>query len=233
MTGVLVNTAAVVLGSLFGLLCKRGIPEKLTRAVMTAIGLCTLAIGIQGVVRGENALVLIASMVIGVLVGTGLDLDGCLNRLGDRVGGRFAKTQSGASLAEGFVTASLLFCVGAMTVMGSLNAGVSGDSTLLYTKSLLDLISSALLAASLGAGVLCAAAVVFFYQGALVLLAQWVAPFLSETAILDMTCAGSVLIVALGLNLLGISKIKAADLLPAVFLAPVFSGLAAWIAGML
>ena len=133
-------------------------------------------------------------------------------------------------MAEGFITASLLFCIGAMTIVGSLNAGLRNDYDMLFTKSLLDLFSSMMLAASLGIGVLCSAAFVLVFQGALVLMAQVVAPILTEAAIAEITCAGSLMILALGLNLLGIAKIKVANLLPAMLFAPLALALYDWAA---
>lgn len=124
-------------------------------------------------------------------------------------------------MAEGFVTASLLFCVGAMTINGSLNAGISGDNSLLFTKSMLDLFSSIMLTASLGFGVMLSAVFVFVFQGALTLLAGVLAPALTPLAIAEMTCAGSLIIVAIATNLIGITKIKVADYLPAIVFAPV------------
>lgn len=232
MLGVLVNTVTVLLGSLIGLLCRKGIPEKIEKAVMTAIALCTLYIGIDGALAGENVLVLIFSMVLGTALGALLDLDGGITRLGNFVERRFRK-EEGVSVAEGFITASLLFCVGAMTIVGSLNAGLRGDNSMLFTKSLLDLCSSMMLAASLGAGVLCASVFVFLFQGALVLLSKSLAPLLSEAAIAEITCAGSLMIVALGLNLLGLTKIKVANLLPAMLFAPLMLALYNWAAPLL
>ena len=234
MLGVLVNTATVLVGSLIGLLCKKGIPERVEQAVMTAIALCTVYMGISGAMSGKNTLVMILSMIVGATVGTLLDIDGGINRLGSWVENRFRKKQRDAiSVAEGFVTASLLFCVGAMTIVGSLNSGLHGDHSLIFTKSLLDLFSSMMLAASLGIGVLCSAAFVFLFQGALVMLSQLIEPFLTELAIAEITCVGSLMILALGLNLLGITKIKVANMLPAMAVAPLalalYDRIAVWI----
>ncbi len=233
MLGVLVNTLTVILGSTVGLLCKKGIPKRLTDAVMIGIGLCTLYIGISGTLEGENVLILIASIVLGALVGTLLDIDGAINRLGAWVERRFRKGEGKTTLAEGFVTASLLFCVGSMTVVGSLNAGIAGDNTMLYTKSLLDLCSSMMLAASLGAGVLLAAAFVLVFQGGIVLLSGLLAPLLADpTLVAEMTCAGSLLILALGLNLIGLTKIKVANYLPAIVFAPLIAAVAPKLAAL-
>ncbi len=194
-SGVLVNTLTVIIGGVVGLLLKKQIPEKLTSAVMTAIGLCTIAIGIGGIIKGENQLVMIISLVLGAIAGTLIDLDGKLSRLGDKLQKKKTEAQ-GSTFSQGFVTASLLFCVGAMTIVGSMNAGISGDNEMLYTKSLLDLISATMLSASLGIGVLCSAAFVLVFQGGLVALSMALGSFLSEFAINELICAGSVMITA-------------------------------------
>lgn len=147
MVGVLVNVALVILGSLLGLLFGRLLPEKLSKAAMTGIGLCTLFIGIQGSLKAESPLVLIAAMVLGVVLGTLLDIDGFVTRLGDKA--QALTKGRGGSVSEGFVTASLLFCVGAMAVVGSLEAGLAGNNATLYTKSALDFVAALFLAASL------------------------------------------------------------------------------------
>ena len=221
MLGVIVNVIAVILGGGVGLLCKRGIPARLTDAVMLGLGLCTMYIGIDGALVGENVLIVIGAMVLGAIVGTLLDIDGAINRLGAWVEGRFRRREGEkTSLAEGFVTASLLFCVGSMTVVGSLNAGILGDNQMLFTKSTLDFVAAAMLSASLGVGVLLSAAFVLVFQGGLVLLSSLIAPILTDAAIAEMSCAGSLLIIAIGLNMMGLAKIKVADYMPAIFFAP-------------
>lgn len=218
MIAVLINTAAILLGGLIGLLLGRALPERLSKASMTALGLCTVYIGITGSLQGENPLVLIPSMVIGALLGTLINIDLAVQKLGERA--QALTRQQGGRFGEGFVTASLLFCVGAMAITGSLSAGLSQNYDTLYAKSALDFVAAAMLASTLGAGVLLAALSVLVYQGAIVLLSGLAAPFLTPAAIKEMTCAGSLIILALGLNLLHITKIKVADLLPAIFLAP-------------
>ena len=136
MLAVLVNTLAVLLGSTVGLLARKGIPEKVSGAIMTAISLCTLYAGVSGMLKGENTLVLIVSMVLGTAAGTLLDLDGVLARLGKAIESRFRRTDGKTSVAEGFVTASLLFCIGAMTFVGCINAGLRQDYELLFTVPL-------------------------------------------------------------------------------------------------
>lgn len=224
MIGVLVNTAAVIIGSLIGLIFKKGIPDKYIDGVMLGIGLCTVYIGISGALKGQNTLILIISIVIGSLIGTFLDIDMKLNSIGKWIESKFSKSSSNhTSIAAGFVTASLLFCIGAMTIVGSLNAGLIGDNEMLITKSLLDFISSIMLSVSLGIGVMFSAAFVFAFQGSIVLLAQYLQPFLTHSSIAEITCAGSVIIIALGLNIIGITKIKVANYLPAIIVAPIIS----------
>ncbi len=221
-TGVIVNTGTVLAGSLLGLLFKKGIPEKVSRAVMIALGLFTLYIGMDGALGAQSPLIVVGSLVLGAIVGTLLDIDGAINRLGLWAERRFNRGEGEkVSLAEGFMTASLLFCVGAMTVNGAIEAGVQGKNTLFYTKALMDLCSSMMLAAGLGFGVMLSAAFVLVFQGLLVLLAGWIAPVLTPQAIAEMTAAGSLIMVGLGLNLLGVTKIKVADYLPAIVIAPV------------
>lgn len=223
MIGVLVNTLTVIAGSLLGLLFRKGLPEKLTNGVMTAIGLCTVFIGVTGLSDCQNPLIMILSMVLGAVLGFLLDLDRGLTRLGQWAEGLGKKPgREKGGVAEAFVTASLLFCAGAMTVVGSLEAGLTGDHTTLFTKSLLDLISSMMLAAGLGGGVMLAAAFVLVFQGGLVLLSGLLQPVLTPGAIGEMSAAGSLLILALGLNLLRITRIKVANYLPAIILAPAF-----------
>ena len=221
MIGVLVNVITVIIGSCVGLLFKKGRPEKVSSAAMTGLGACTLYIGISGSLCGENVLILIASIVLGVITGTMLSIDGAINGLAEKAEAKFKKGGQKISIAEGLVTATLLFCVGSMTVTGSIQAGLTGDNTLLFTKATLDLVSSAMLASTLGIGVLLAAATVFVIQGSLVLLAGLIAPLMSTGAINEMTCAGSILIMIIGTNMMGMTKIKVADFLPAIVYAPI------------
>lgn len=221
MLGVLVNVATVILGSAVGLLLKKGIPERISKAVMTAIGLCTIYIGIDGALQGENTIVLIVSMVLGTIIGTATDIDGKLNKLASFVERKMKKDNEKSTIAQGFITGSLLFCVGAMSIVGSLNSGLSGDHTVTYTKAILDLISSCMLASTLGIGVMLAAIFVLVYQGGLVLLAELLQGILTDTALIaEITCAGSVMIIGLGLNITGLSKFKIANFLPALLIVP-------------
>ena len=216
MIGTLVNTLAAVVGGLLGSLLKKGIPERFADLVQKGLALCVLYIGIKGSLVGTNTLVTILSLVLGAILGELLDIDRGIERLGAWAQRKLSK--GGSRLGEGFVTASLLFCVGSMAVVGSLQSGLTGNHETIFTKSMLDFVSAIILASSLGLGVCLSGAFVLVYQGAIVLLARWAAPVLSDYVVAEMSCAGSLLIVALGLNMLGIAKLKVANLLPAMFL---------------
>jgi uncharacterized membrane protein YqgA involved in biofilm formation len=222
MLGVLVNVLTVLVGSAFGLLFRKAIPENVSRGVMVALGLCTVYIGIDGLTgdfEGFMPLLIIVSMTVGTAVGYLLRVDDGISALGSWVERRLPGKEQGG-VARGFVTASLVFCVGAMTVVGSLRAGLEGDNTLLFTKSLLDLISSSMLAVSLGFGVMLSALFVLVFQGGLVLLSGVLQPVLTDGAVDALVCSGSLMILALGLNIMGITKIKVANFLPALIFAP-------------
>ncbi|MBE5851489.1 MAG: DUF554 domain-containing protein [Lachnospiraceae bacterium] len=219
MIATIVNMVAVLIGGSVGLLLKKGLPEKLSDSIMKGLGLCTLYLGISGSLKGQNSLILIISMVVGIVIGEILDLDDKVNRLGKFVEKKFQKEgNTKVSIAEGFVSASLLFCVGAMAIVGSLQAGLAGDYEMLYNKSMLDGVAAIIFASSFGVGVLLSAFFVFAYQGTITLLAQWIAPFLTDVVIAEMTCVGSVIIIGIALNMIGLTKFKLMNYVPAVFI---------------
>ena len=237
LTGTIVNALAILAGSAAGLLLKwlagkfsgsltgaNNLGLRLQDIIMKGVALCVLYIGIDGCLSGENTLVAILSMVLGAVIGELLDLDKRMRALGDWVQRRTAHlihTDGSASVSEGFVTASLLFCVGAMAIVGALQDGLTGDHTTLFAKSLLDGISAVVYATSFGVGVAFSAVAVFVYQGIIALLASFISPFLGDAVIAEMTCVGSLLIAALAFNMLGITKIKVMNLVPACIL-PIF-----------
>ncbi|MCI9331136.1 MAG: DUF554 domain-containing protein [Oscillibacter sp.] len=222
LVGTLVNTATVISGSLIGLLLGNILPERLRDTVMKGLGLSTLFVGIDGMLGGSNALITILSIAVGAVTGELFDLDGHLNRFAEGLEQRFKKGREGGgpSLAEGFVTASLVFCVGAMTIVGALNDGLSGNHEMLFTKATLDFVSSIIFASSLGLGVLLSAVAVFTIEGGIACLASFVAPILQQNpdTVPEMTVVGSVLIVGISLNLLGVTKLKIMNYVPAIFL---------------
>ena len=224
--GTLVNAVVVIIGALIGLLIHKWIgdkksdkrSDKLSDCVFAGIALCVMMIGITGIisVQSDDMLIVIFSMVLGAVIGHLCNIDGALNRLGERVEA-MTKHKSG-SVAHGFVSASLLFCVGSMAIVGSLQSGLSADHATLYAKSILDFFSAIVLAISLGFGVMLSSALVLVYQGSITLLAQWVAPVLSGDVIRCMSVVGSLLIVGLSLNMLNVTKIKVANYLPGIIL---------------
>lgn len=216
MLGTIVNCLAIILGSLIGLMVKGGIPEKISNTIMQGLSLSIIFIGISGLIKGSNVLLILISMLLGAVIGELIDIEELFQKLGKKVETKIKGR--GENLAEGFVTASLLFCVGAMAVIGSLNSGLENNHTLLFTKSILDGITSIIFASSLGIGVIFSAGTVFVYQGIITLAASLLKAILITSVISDMTAVGSLLIMALGFNTLGITKIKVANLLPAVFI---------------
>lgn len=222
MLGVFVNVLAVLAGACIGLLLKKGIPDRIGDTIMKGLSLCVLLIGVQGIMKGQNTLVTILSVVIGGLIGELCRLDDGMQWLGAFVERKFRGKGEGVSVAEGFVTASLLFVVGAMAVVGSLQSGLVHDHSTVFAKSTLDFTSSIIFASSMGVGVLFSAFAVLVYQGALTLFAGLLSPLLSEVTISEMTAAGSLLIIGLALNMLGLTKIKIVNYLPAIFLPILF-----------
>ncbi|MBQ9745260.1 MAG: DUF554 domain-containing protein [Clostridia bacterium] len=216
--GTIVNTLAVILGATVGLLFKKVLPRKLADALVLGVGLCVLYIGIEGTLKCTNPLVMIISMVLGTIVGTLLDLDGKIHRLGEKVEKKFDKNSDGKStFGAAFVQSFLLFCVGAMTVTGSIQSGLSGDNTILFSKSVLDFVSSIVYSSTMGAGVYLAAPALFVYQGAITLVSAAAGEVLTGYMISEMTAVGSLLIVGIALNMLGITKLKLMDYIPAIF----------------
>lgn len=224
MLGVTVNSLAVILGGLLGLFFRKILPKKIENAVMTAIALCIFLIGAKGLFDGKKVLITILSMVLGAVVGTLLDLDKQLGRLGDFVQSRFSKkAESGrGSLSEAFVYSTLAFCVGAMAITGGLDAGLRGDNTTFYAKAILDSISAVFFTSSLGVGVLLSCVPLFIYQSLIVLLAEVLRPLLTVAVIAEMSVVGSLLLVALAFNLLGLTKIKIINYIPAIFFPILF-----------
>lgn len=231
MLGTIVNVMTVLAGSSIGLLLKKGIRDDIADMMLKGLALCSIFIGITSALEGQNTLITIISMVVGVMLGGTLDLDGKFNAFAYRLEHKFKREGEKVSIAEGFITASLVFCVGAMAIVGSLQSGLTGDHTMIFTKATLDFVSSMIYASSLGIGVLLSGIFVFVFQGSITLMAQWIAPFLTDAVIAEMTCTGGLLIFGLGLNMLGITKLKLMNYLPAIFLpmiiVPIANGLGA------
>lgn len=225
MLGTIVNCIAIISGCFLGLIVKGRLSEKISKTIMAGLGLCVLYIGIDGALKGEETLLIIISIALGALIGEIIDIDKWLNNLGQYLESKIKKKNGQkVSIAEGFVSASLLFCVGAMAIVGSLESGLKGNHDTLFAKSLLDGITSIIFTSSLGIGVIFSSVTVLIYQGAITLGAGFLSSLLSGEVISNISAVGSILIIGLGLNMLGVTKIKIANLLPSVIL-PIILGL--------
>lgn len=235
MLGVIVNTLTVVIGSLIGLAAKKAIPDNWSGFIISGMSLVMIYIGISGAFEGQNTIIAVISMAVGAVIGMALDIDAIVNRGVENFEKKFINKaqEGGPSFSEGFITASMLFCVGAMTIVGSLQAGLIGDNTMLITKATMDGISSVFFAASLGVGVLASAGFILVFQGAIVLLAQFIQPFLSDAVIAEMTCVGSLMLIGMALNLIGATKLKIMNYTPAIFLPVALVPLFDFISGLL
>ena len=216
--GAIVNSIVVVITSLIGLLIGQRIPEKMNRAIMQGIGLVVITSGVSGAVNGVNTLVLILSMVIGIVIGEELDIHQRINLFIEKATKRLSGDKDQSEFTQAFMTATMLFCIGSMAIVGSLESGLTGDNATLYTKSVIDGISAVLFSSSLGIGVLFASIPLLLYQGSLIVFAQLLAPILSDAVILEMTTVGSVLLIGMGLNMLDITDFKMMNFIPAIFL---------------
>lgn len=227
--------------------------KRISDVIFQGIGLCVILIGIDGAIKGavngqisdalqeiglmlgslegERTLVIIVSMVVGVVIGELLNLDKRINSLGDKI--QSLLRGRGGNVAQGFVSASLLFCVGSMAIVGSLNSGITGDHSIQITKGVIDMVAAIIFASSLGVGVLFSAVLVFVYQGVISLLASYIQPFLTADVIMCMTAVGSLVIIGLGLNLLGVTKMKIMNFVPAIFLPIAFIPLGDWLSSLI
>ena len=219
MVGTLINTVAILVGTALGLLLRKGIPERLRETVVQGQGLCVIIIGLSGALKTGDTLCMIICMVAGALIGAAINIEKRLNDLGTFLERKVTRGQGETgSVAKGFVSASLLFCVGAMAIVGAMDSGLRGDHSTLIAKSALDGISAIFFASSLGIGVGLSAFAVLIYQGAIALLAMWIEPLLTETVITEMSAVGGLLIVGIGLNMIYDKHIPVGNLLPAIFL---------------
>lgn len=227
MIGTLINVATVLVGTGVGLLLRKGIPQRLRETVMQGLGLCVLLIGISGAVKTSDTMCVIISMVVGGLLGSAVNIEHRLDQLGAFAQRKLLKGQEDSTFAKGFVTASLMFCVGAMAIVGAMDSGLRGDHATLIAKSALDGVSAIFFASTMGVGVGLSALVVLVYQGGIALLAGWIAPILTDPIINEMSAVGSLLIIGIGLNMLYDKHIAVGNLLPAIFVPMVYLPLTA------
>ena len=233
LTGTIINSILVLAGGAAGLLVKKILPARLKDSAMQAIALVVMFIGIGGAVSAcltfqdgvfgtKDTLVMILSMVFGTILGELIDIERHLDRLGNFCRRKLTKENGASTFAEGVVTVTLLFCVGAMAVVGALDNGIRGNYDVLLAKSVIDCIAALILASTLGAGVLLAAVPVFLYQGAISMLGVYIEPYLTDAVISQMTFTGSILIFGIGIKMLGIVRLRLGNMLPAVFMPVLF-----------
>ena len=213
LTGSLVNAATIVVGALLGVFCGKFLPQRVKDTLIHVCALSAMGAGIPGLMNSQKPFVPIISLVLGALIGELLDIDAAVNRLGDQLQGLFA---GHGRISEGFVTATLVFAVGAMAIMGALNSGLNHDHSILYAKSAIDGVSAVAFASTLGIGVAFSALPVFVLQGSIAFLAAYIAPLLREAVMAEITFTGSLMIVAISLNMLGVCKVKVLNLVPAL-----------------
>lgn len=223
MLGTIVNALAIIAGSLLGLIFSRGIPERYKEIIMSGVGLSVILIGIKSALVSDDLMVVIFSVIIGAGIGEFLGIEARLEGLGRYFERTIASRSSDTgSFARGFVTASLVFCVGSMAIVGSLESGLTGNHQTLFAKSILDGVTSVIFASTIGIGVMFSSIPVFLYQGAITITAGFMKSFLVPETIAQMTSVGGLLILSIGLNLLGITKIRIGNLIPGIFLPLVY-----------
>lgn len=221
-TGVIVDTMTIILGGASGLLIKKGISKKMENVIMNGLALSAIYIGVTSMMSGEKTIFIILSIVIGGIIGEWMDLDGLVNRLAKFLAIKIAGTKKDDSFSEGFITGSLIMSVGALSIMGPINSGLTGDHTLLYTNAMMDGITSMILASTLGIGVLFSSLLVFSYEALIVIFANGLNHLLSTSLVNDMNAIGSILVLVIGLNMLHLTDIKVMNFVPALFVPIVF-----------
>ena len=232
--GTLVNCGTVIVGNTIGLVLKGGLPERFEKTIMSALGLCSFFIGIggalenmlvieDGAISTQYTMLLVLCMAIGAIIGEWMNIELRLEQFGDWCKSKFRVSgKNSATFVDGFVSSSLLFCVGAMAIVGSLEDGLNGNYTILFAKSIMDGVAAIVFSASLGVGVYLSCLALLVYQGGITLLAVFIRPFLTDQLIGQMSFVGSVLIFAIGFNLAFGKKFKVGNLLPAMFLPILF-----------
>lgn len=232
MFAVFVNMALVLVGSAVGLLLKNRFSERMGQAVMKGLGLCTVGIGMSSLLGGKDTLCTIICVALGTILGEWLNIEKGMDDLGELLRRKLIKGEGNGRFVEGFVNATVLYCVGAMSINGAIAAGINGDYSILISKSVMDMVSSITFAAAMGIGVPFAVIPILLYEGGLTLLAGVVGPYLSAAVITEMSAVGGAIIVGIGLNLLGASKegIRVSNMLPAIFLPIAYVPLANWVA---
>lgn len=222
MIAVFVNCATILIGCVVGLLFAKKIPQKVTDSIQLACGLVSFVMGVQMSFKYQNVVYLALALILGGIVGTLLDIDGKILQFGKFLEKVFVKKNSEKNFAYAFLNASVLFCVGAMAIVGSFKAGIEHDYSIIFLKSILDGFISIGFAVAMGVGTAFSVISIFVYQGALTLLSVLIAPYVSEQMLAELTGSGGALIILIGINLMGVKKVKTANYLPAVLFSVIF-----------
>lgn len=227
MLAVFVNALAVILGSTLGLLFRKWLKEEYTQTIIACMGICTIVIGITSAIQTSGIIIVVVCLVVGTVLGELLKIEARLDNMGDRLKKKVSKNGD-SRFTEGFVSASLLFCIGSMSIMGSFEAGLQGKYDIIFTKALMDGIISITFAATMGLGVAFSALTIIVYQGALTLLAGVIAPILSDPVVTEMGAVGGVMLIAAGMNIIGLTKerIRVGNMLPALIFPAVWFAIA-------
>ena len=236
LIATIINAALVIAGGLIGVLFGNRIKERYTKAIMTVMSLVTVVIGIKFAVGTSDILIIVVCLVLGTLMGTALKLDDRLNNSGDFIKEKLKNTKLGkGSFSDAFVTTSVLFCVGSMTVIGSIQAGLNHDYSILLTKSVMDFIASIAFASAFGGGVILSAVTVLLVQGSITLLASVISPLLTAEVIAEMSAVGGAMFIGMAINMLGLreEKIKVGDMLPGIILPIAYIPIANWITSII
>ena len=220
MLGTIVNSLAIVVGGLIGFFFKNIISEKLSDSLLKASAMAVIAVGIKLTLVGEDLTLLIVALILGTLIGELIDIEGKLDNLGAMVESKFKNKES--NITQGFVSCTLVYCVGSMAIVGSIQSGLTGNHEILFSKAVLDGIISISMAVSMGIGVVFSSISVFIYQGSITILAQFLESVLSDAVVSEMTSIGGVMIMAIGLNFLEIKRIKVGNMIPAVFIPIIY-----------
>lgn len=220
MLGTIVNSISIIIGSLLGLFFHKSIKSNYSDIMLKSISLSIILIGMSNALKTENLMIVIFSMVLGSLMGEFLKIEANLNKIGEFLELKFAS--SGSNISKGFVTSSLVYCVGSMAIIGALESGLSGNHQTLFAKSTLDGISAIVFSSSMGIGVMLSSVSVFLYQGAITLLSSLLKDVLIASVVTEMSATGGLLILALGFNMLEFKNIKVGNMLPAIFMPLIF-----------
>jgi uncharacterized protein len=244
MFGVVVNALSIVVGSLLGVAIKRGIKDKYTQTIIQGLGLAVVALGIMGSLEANNMLIVIVSIAIGSIIGEWIDIEKQLENMGDKIQNRFSKPKDNtrsigsvataissdseleeenkSGIAKAFVAATLMYCSGGMAIVGSLQSGLEQNHTTLFIKSILDGVTSIVLASAMGIGVVFSAIPLLLYQGLIAISASFAKGLLTDVVVADMSSIGGILILGIGINILGLSKIKVGNMIPAVIIPIIY-----------